>query len=97
MAYKLGEEKKDYILMARARLLECMVENTKLEEEIEDPAWVAHLALEAAKEAVELARRTENRRLLVARAHLARADHLQHFPGKSRRRPRSLRTGRGHC
>ena len=33
--------------MARARLLECMVENTKLEEEIEDPAWVAHLALEA--------------------------------------------------
>jgi tetratricopeptide (TPR) repeat protein len=64
LAYKLGEEKKDYILMARARLLECMVENTKLEEEIEDPAWVAHLALEAAKEAVELARRTENRRLL---------------------------------
>jgi len=64
MAYKLGEEKNDYILMARARLLECMVENTKLEEEIEDPAWVAHLALEAAKEAVELARRTENRRLL---------------------------------
>ena len=51
-AYTLGEEKKDYILMARARLLECMVENTKLEEEIEDPAWVAHLALEAAKEAV---------------------------------------------
>jgi tetratricopeptide (TPR) repeat protein len=63
-AYALGEQKKDYILMARARLLECMVENTKLEEEIEDPAWVAHLALEAAKEAVEFARRTENRRLL---------------------------------
>src|ERR1700744_1606018 len=64
-AYKLGEEKNDYILMARARLLECMVENTKLDEEIEDPAWVAHLALGAAKEAVELARRTENRRLLA--------------------------------
>jgi tetratricopeptide (TPR) repeat protein len=63
-AYQLGEEKQDYILMARARLLECMVENTKLEEGIEDPAWVAHLALEAAKEAVDLARRTENRRLL---------------------------------
>ena len=62
-AYGLGEEKKDYILMARARLLECMVENTKLEEEIEDPAWVAHQALEAAREAVELSRRTENRRL----------------------------------
>ena len=64
-AYALGEQKKDNILMARARLLECMVENTKLEEEIEDPAWVAHLALEAAREAVELARGTENRRLLA--------------------------------
>jgi tetratricopeptide (TPR) repeat protein len=65
MAYRLGEEKHDYILMARARLLECRVENAKLEEEIEDPAWIAHLALEAAKEAVDLARRTENRRLLA--------------------------------
>lgn len=62
-AYTLGEEKKDYILMARARLLECMVENTKLEEEIEDPAWIAHLALNAATEAVDLSLHTENRRL----------------------------------
>ena len=64
-AHALGQEKNDYILMARAKLLECMVENTKLEEEIEDPAWVAHLALEAAREAVEMARHTENRRLLA--------------------------------
>ena len=62
-AYTLGEEKQDFILMARARLLECMVENYKLEEGIEDPAWVAHLALEAAAEAVEFSKRTENRRL----------------------------------
>jgi tetratricopeptide (TPR) repeat protein len=62
-AYALGEQKHDYILMARARLLECMVQNTKLEEEIEDPAWVAHLALEAGREAVEYSKRTENRRL----------------------------------
>lgn len=62
-AYALGEQKRDSILMARARLLECMVANTKLEEEIEDPAWVAHQALEAAKEAVEFSKRTENRRL----------------------------------
>jgi len=40
-----------------------MVENTKLEEEIEDPAWVAHLALNAATEAVNLSLHTENRRL----------------------------------
>ncbi len=62
-AYTLGEEKKDYILMARARLLECMVENTKLEEEIEDPAWVSHLALNASAEAVDFSMHTENRRL----------------------------------
>jgi tetratricopeptide (TPR) repeat protein len=62
-AYTLGDEKQDFILMARARLLECMVENSKLEEGIEDPAWVAHLALESAREAVEFSRRTENRRL----------------------------------
>jgi tetratricopeptide (TPR) repeat protein len=62
-AFQLGEEKHDYILMARAKLLECMVQNTKLEEEIEDPAWVAHLALEAGREAVEYSKRTENRRL----------------------------------
>ena len=62
-AYTLGEEKQDLILMARARLLECMVENNKLEEGIEDPAWVAHLALESAREAVDLSKRTENRRL----------------------------------
>ena len=49
--------------MARARLLECMVENTKLEEGIEDPAWIAHLALNAASEAVDLSLHTENRRL----------------------------------
>lgn len=62
-AYALGDEKRDFILMARARLLECMVQNTKLEEGIEDPAWVAHLALESAREAVEYSRHTENRRL----------------------------------
>ena len=64
-AVELGLEKNDRILMARARLLECMVQNAMLEEEIEDPAWVAHRALEAAKEAVECARQTENRRLLA--------------------------------
>ena len=62
-AYSLGEARHDHILMARAKLLECMVENTKLEDGIEDEAWVAHLALECGREAVELAKRTENRRL----------------------------------
>lgn len=64
-AYALGEQKKDAILMARARLLECMVENAKLEEGIEGSAWVQRRALEAAREAVDLAKGTENRRLLA--------------------------------
>ena len=64
-ALQLGVEKKDRILIARARLLECMVQNAMLEEEIEDPAWVAHRAMEAAKDAVESARHTENKRLLA--------------------------------
>ena len=64
-ALELGVEKNDRILIARARLLQCMVQNAMLEEEIEDPAWVAQRALEAAKEAVACARLTENRRLLA--------------------------------
>lgn len=64
-AYALGAEKDDYILKARARLLRCLVANAKLEEGIDDPAWVAHTALEYSREAVEDARHTENRRLLA--------------------------------
>jgi len=64
-ALQLGLEKTDRILIARARLLECMVQNAMLEEEIEDPAMVAHRALEAARESVECARHTENKRLLA--------------------------------
>src|SRR5437868_13351606 len=35
-AFRLGEKKRDYILMARARLLQCMSGNTRVEEEIGD-------------------------------------------------------------
>jgi tetratricopeptide (TPR) repeat protein len=66
-AFRLGEEKGDHILMARARLLDCMVENVRVDEEISDnaePGGRARLALEYAQEAIELARHTQNRRLL---------------------------------
>jgi len=66
-AFRLGEEKGDHILMARARLLDCMVENVRVDEEIGDnaePGGRARLALEYAQEAIELARHTQNRRLL---------------------------------
>jgi len=67
-AFHLGEEKSDYILMARARLLDCMIENARVEEEIGDGGEAgshARLAHDCAQEAVELARHTQNRRVLA--------------------------------
>lgn len=71
-AYAIGEEKADFILMARARLLQCMVENSKLDEQVAEgpnPGSHARKALEAARDAMELAKRTQNRRVL-AMAHV---------------------------
>src|SRR5262249_33260381 len=64
-AFRLGEEKRDYILMARARLLQCMAENTRVEEEIgeTEPGAHAGLAQDYAREAIELAKHTQNRGL----------------------------------
>ena len=71
-AFQLGKDKNDFILMARARLLQCSIENARLEEEIEgeDPAQHARAALDYAREAIEYATNTEHTRLL-ARARLA--------------------------
>jgi tetratricopeptide (TPR) repeat protein len=68
IAFQLGEEKQDSILMARARLLQCMSENSRAEEEISgdsEPSTHAHLAQDFATEAIELAKRTQNRLLLA--------------------------------
>jgi tetratricopeptide (TPR) repeat protein len=68
IAYQLGEEKGDHILMARARLLDCMIENARVDEEIgenAEPGSHARQAQDCAQEAVELARHTQNRRLLA--------------------------------
>jgi tetratricopeptide (TPR) repeat protein len=67
-AYALGEAKRDEILMARGRILQCMVEYSKLEERLEgsrSPSERAHLAERYALEGVEHARRTQNGRLLA--------------------------------
>jgi tetratricopeptide (TPR) repeat protein len=66
-AFRLAEEKRDYILMARARMLLCMVENARVEEGIGDsePGNHARLAHDFAQEATELAKHTQNRRLLA--------------------------------
>jgi tetratricopeptide (TPR) repeat protein len=71
-ALRLGGERRDHILMARAQLQHCMIENARVEEGIGDstePGSHARLAQDCAQEAVELAKHTENRRLL-AHAHV---------------------------
>ena len=67
LAFEASEGKADFIVMARARLLQCMVENAKLEEDIgePDPGTHARRALDAARDAVGLARHTQNRRILA--------------------------------
>ncbi len=67
-AYHFGDTKRDHILMARARLLLCMIENGRVEEgigESTEPGNHARLAQDYAHEAIELAKHTQNRRLLA--------------------------------
>jgi tetratricopeptide (TPR) repeat protein len=71
-AYEVAEQKRDYILMGRARILQCMIENAKVEEEIgegADPGSHARRAFEFSQEAIELAKHTQHH-LLLANAHL---------------------------
>ncbi len=67
-AFALAKEKNDVILMTRARTLQSAVNRAKSEEQLdgdEDTYVYARRAVELADEAVEIARRTENRRLLA--------------------------------
>ncbi|MGD0213232.1 MAG: tetratricopeptide repeat protein [Terriglobales bacterium] len=71
-AYEVAEAKQDYILMGRARILQCMIANAKVEEEIgegADPGSHARRALEFSQEAIDLAKHTQHH-LLLANAHL---------------------------
>ena len=63
LAYELGREKGDSIVMSRARILEAMIENARFEEQIDEPSHHAQQALEFAREAVDLSQKTQNRRL----------------------------------
>lgn len=74
VAYEIGQGENDYILIARTRLLQCTIENAKVEEGIDSGAGVwehAQAARDYAREAVEAARHTQNRRLL-ARTYIAK-------------------------
>jgi tetratricopeptide (TPR) repeat protein len=68
-AFNYGSEKSDHIVMARARTLQCIVENTAIEEQIGDAAQHREAAEAFASEAVAFAEATENRRVL-ARAYV---------------------------
>ncbi|MBZ5617468.1 MAG: tetratricopeptide repeat protein [Acidobacteriia bacterium] len=68
-AFRHGEEKQDYIVMARARTIQCIVEGAALEEQVGDPARHHETAEAFARDAVTFAGHTQNRRLL-ARAYV---------------------------
>jgi tetratricopeptide (TPR) repeat protein len=68
-AFLHGAEKADAIVMARARTLQCIVENTAMDEQVGDCAHHREAAETFAREAVTFAGQTENRRLL-ARAYV---------------------------
>ena len=73
-AYRIGHEKNDQILMARARVLQTATENAKIEEQLGedvDIALHANHAKQFSDEALTLAKHTQNRRLLAA-AYIAR-------------------------
>jgi tetratricopeptide (TPR) repeat protein len=69
-AYRHGDEKRDYIIMARARTLQCIIENAALEEQVGEPTGHHEAAEVFARDAVEFAGHTQNPRLL-ARAYVA--------------------------
>jgi len=72
-AFRLGDEKKDSVLKSRARMLQSAVECAKFEEQIEEGSSrvpSSQLACEFAREALESAKHTQNRRL-IAKSHIA--------------------------
>ena len=72
-AFSLGDEKKDSVLKARARMLQSAVECARLEEQIDEGSSrvpSSQRACEFAREALESAKHTQNRRL-IAKAHIA--------------------------
>ena len=73
-AFALGEEKHDLILMARALIVQSAVSLARAEEQLgeeQDIALHANLSVQQAESAIELAMKTQNRRLL-AEAYIAR-------------------------
>jgi tetratricopeptide (TPR) repeat protein len=71
-AFRLGAEKKDSVLKARARMLQSSVQGAMFEGQIEEGSSrvpSSQLACEFAREALDSAQHTQNRRL-IAKAHI---------------------------
>ena len=71
-AFRLGAEKRDSVLKARARMLQSAVQGAMFEGQIEEGSSrvpSSQLACEFAREALESAKHTQNRRL-IAKAHI---------------------------
>jgi len=71
-AFRLGAEKKDSVLKARARMLQSAVQGAMFEGQIEEGSSrvpSSQLACEFAREALDSARHTQNRRL-IAKANI---------------------------
>jgi tetratricopeptide (TPR) repeat protein len=64
-AYRSAESQRDLIAMAFARILQCMVENAQVEEEVDGWSEHALASWDYARDAVELASKTQDRRLLA--------------------------------
>ena len=64
-AFRHGHEKRDYFMMARARTLQCVVENAAVEEQIGNPERHREAAAQFAADGVSFAGHTQNRRLLA--------------------------------
>ena len=74
-AFQLGQQRQDHILMARARALQTAIHNDRAEEQVgesPDTAMHANLARIYSEEAIELAKQTQNKRLLAG-AYIARS------------------------
>ena len=85
-AYRLGHEKNDPILMARARILQAATENVRVEEQMDadvDIAVHANRAREYSEDALALAQQTQNHRLMagacIARGSTAANDFFQEW------------------
>jgi tetratricopeptide (TPR) repeat protein len=81
-AYDLAHDRNDHIHMARARTLQCIAENARVDEQLgedADAAVYANHARRYAEDAVHWAELTQNRRL-TAEAYVARgATHANEF------------------